>query len=207
MTPVVTIEVDAGPIERIGADVAVVGFFRDERPLRGGAGLADWRLCGWLSELVLQGQASGAAGETILIPTFERMRAPRLLVLGLGVREAFAPDGLRAAVASGAAQALELESSSLLLDLPRPRRAASPADWAAAVLAGLRSAVAAAERPLLLRLRVEAAGVDASREAVERAARAAAEGPVRFRLAERLRPPSAPAASESRPARRGRSLS
>ena len=59
-------------------------FFSDERPLRGAAGLADWRLCGRLSRLIKQGKINGRRGETLMLPPGKRMQFPRLLMFGLG---------------------------------------------------------------------------------------------------------------------------
>ena len=44
MSQELSIAVEAGTIERSGADVVGVPLFEDERPLRGSAGRADWRL-------------------------------------------------------------------------------------------------------------------------------------------------------------------
>lgn len=65
-------------------EALVVGVFEDERPLRGAAGLADWRLCGRLSRLLEAGRATGAAGEALMLPPGRRLTARRLLWFGLG---------------------------------------------------------------------------------------------------------------------------
>ncbi|RMH36626.1 MAG: hypothetical protein D6689_22150 [Deltaproteobacteria bacterium] len=65
-------------------DALVVGFFSDERPLRGAAGLADWRLCGRLSRLIKAGRLSGRRGETLLLPPGRRLPFARALVFGFG---------------------------------------------------------------------------------------------------------------------------
>ena len=59
-------------------------LFSDERPLRGAAGLADWRLCGRLSRLLKQGRLTGRRGETLMLPPGRRLPFPRVLVFGLG---------------------------------------------------------------------------------------------------------------------------
>ena len=53
------IEVDSASVERVRADLAAVPLFTEDRPLRGGVGRADWRLCGRLSELVASGRLAG----------------------------------------------------------------------------------------------------------------------------------------------------
>lgn len=65
-------------------DCLVLPVFKDDRPLRGAAGLADWRLCGRLSRLLKTERATGAAGETLLLPPGRRLRFARILWFGLG---------------------------------------------------------------------------------------------------------------------------
>ena len=69
-------------------DLLVAPLFSDERPLRGAAGLADWRLCGRLSRLLAAGRVSGALGEATLLPA-QRLAFPRLVLYGLGPSEGF----------------------------------------------------------------------------------------------------------------------
>lgn len=76
-----------GPIDRVDVDIAVVTFFADERPLRGAAGRADWRLCGAVSRLIQRGKLSGAWGEAALVPSTGGLRSRWVLVLGLGRRD------------------------------------------------------------------------------------------------------------------------
>jgi len=59
----------------------------DERPLKGGAGLADWRMCGKLSEVLLNGFFQGSPEENLLLPTEGRLAAPRLFAFGIGRTE------------------------------------------------------------------------------------------------------------------------
>ncbi len=81
-----TIRLTARPMERVDADIAVAGFFADDRPLRSGAARADWRLCGGLSRRIESGDLSGKSGEAMLIGCGRALRAPRLMLLGLGDR-------------------------------------------------------------------------------------------------------------------------
>jgi hypothetical protein len=65
-------------------DCLVLAVFEDDRPLRGAAGLADWRLCGRLSRLLKANRATGKAGETMLLPPGHRLSFERVLWFGLG---------------------------------------------------------------------------------------------------------------------------
>jgi hypothetical protein len=75
--------------DEIAADALVVTMFRDERPLRGAAGLCDWRLGGRLSRLVQDDRVGGAEGEALLMPGTRRLPFARVLVAGLGRQGSF----------------------------------------------------------------------------------------------------------------------
>jgi hypothetical protein len=84
---------DRGP----GGDALVVPVWSDVRPLRGAAGLLDWRLCGRLSQMLRDGNISGAAGEKLLLAT-GRVVWQRVLAIGLGESVAFDEGAFRAVV-------------------------------------------------------------------------------------------------------------
>ena len=70
-------------------ETLVLPFFADERPLRGAAGLCDWRLCGRLSRLLQSSRVAGKWGEVTLYPPGKRLPFARLLLVGLGAAERF----------------------------------------------------------------------------------------------------------------------
>lgn len=76
-------------------DCLVLAVFKDDRPLRGAAGLADWRLCGRLSRLVKANKASAEAGETLLLPPGRRLPFARILWFGLGDAKGYGDDRFR----------------------------------------------------------------------------------------------------------------
>jgi hypothetical protein len=118
VTATLRIEIDPGPIERARADIAVVGLYAAERPLRGATGRADWRLCGKLSRLVAAGRLQGARGEAVLVPTCGGLRAPLLVALGLGPREAFQVGTWEAVAADAVERGLKLGAAAIALPLP-----------------------------------------------------------------------------------------
>jgi hypothetical protein len=75
---------DLGKWDESDRDALLLPIFEDERPLRGAAGLCDWRLCGRLSRLLKKHKASGGKGETLLMPPGKRLRFGRLVLFGLG---------------------------------------------------------------------------------------------------------------------------
>lgn len=112
-----------------GGDAIVVPIWTDVRPLRGPAGLLDWRLCGRLSQVIGDGRLSGAAGEKLLLVT-SRLRWRRVLVIGLGDSTAFSPEAARAAI-DCALQALRgIGASSVAIALPGRDKELIPADEA-----------------------------------------------------------------------------
>jgi hypothetical protein len=71
----------------------VLPFFADERPLRGAAGLCDFRLCGRLSRLLAKNKIGGQWGESTLYPPVvggvRKLPFSGLLLFGLGPAERF----------------------------------------------------------------------------------------------------------------------
>lgn len=140
----IQLELCRQPVDRLEADLAVAGFFSDDRPLRGGAGRLDWRLCGQLSELLADGRFDGDRGSAVLLPGSGPVAASRVLLLGLGRRREFA---LRRA------QEAMCDAVRRCLDLGMPRVAMAPLGiapddfrrHAQALVSGLSQAVRAAK--------------------------------------------------------------
>ena len=79
-------------------DLIVAQIWSDVRPLRGAAGLIDWRLSGRLSSLIQSGRLTGAEGEQLLVTTGGRLPWPAAMIMGLGSRVAFSTTRFRDAV-------------------------------------------------------------------------------------------------------------
>ena len=105
-------------LDRLHAELVVLPFFEDERPLRGASGLIDWRLCGAISRKILAGYLDGRFGEQGLLANPARLRADGLLFFGLGRNEAFDESRARAACTSIAEAVREARTSSVALALP-----------------------------------------------------------------------------------------
>lgn len=70
-------------------DALVVYFFEDERPLKGLAGLIDWRLNGKLTSFLLEKRMDGHFRECTLYPVRSRLNFKMLLLIGLGEKRTF----------------------------------------------------------------------------------------------------------------------
>jgi hypothetical protein len=143
--PRLVVSIASEPIERVEADVAVVAFFSDDRPLRGSAGRVDWRLCGRLSHLLRANRLSGSAGEAALIPSQGGLRAPIVVTAGLGTRSAFDGARCRAAARDAVERGLKLRAETLALALLEA--GAESMDLGARMEAVLRGALGAADSP------------------------------------------------------------
>jgi hypothetical protein len=116
---------DHGP----GGDVLVVPVWSDVRPLRGAAGLLDWRLCGRLSQMIRDGRVLGAPREKLLLVT-NRIPWRRVLAIGVGVSTAFDEDAFRSTIDCSLQALRGIGASSVAMALPgrdvdliRPERA------------------------------------------------------------------------------------
>jgi len=77
------------PPDRIDGEAVAALFFEDERPVLGPAALLDWRLNGLLTDMLIQGQARGRAGEHVLVPNNGKVAADWIFFLGGGSRKGF----------------------------------------------------------------------------------------------------------------------
>jgi hypothetical protein len=83
---IILADLNLAALDTSEADGMALFVAKDERPLRGFAGLCDWRLCGTLSRVVRSGFFAGAPGEALLMPGKGRLRATKIFALGLGAR-------------------------------------------------------------------------------------------------------------------------
>lgn len=145
-------------VERVEAPLLVLAFFREDRPLRGDAGVADWRLCGRLSRLLAAGRLGGEGAPAALLGTGGRLRAPLLLIREVGSRRGFGAARARDATAALVDSALRAGFRDLALSPPGTwlESRAEPAALVRASLLGAARALAEHGG----RLRLALAGAD-----------------------------------------------
>lgn len=80
----IQLKITSDSLDEVEAHLALILTYQDVRPLRGQAGLVDWRLNGYLSKLLMQERFRGELGEALLMPSGGRVAARELLFLGLG---------------------------------------------------------------------------------------------------------------------------
>lgn len=125
------VSLELSRIDELRYEALALTFFEDERPLRGAAGLCDWRLCGRLSSWLSRGLITGAQDEATLVPATHKLPFDRLALFGLGPREAFTQPRFERAVAQILAAVRGLRLRSFALALPgRSTGVTAPADAA-----------------------------------------------------------------------------
>ena len=82
-------------IDKVDTEAIVLLFFDDERPLRGAAGIMDWRMNGAISNLIMNNKIRGEKGESILLLPNKRIKGKKVLMMGLGDSSKFTESTLK----------------------------------------------------------------------------------------------------------------
>lgn len=114
-----------------GVDSLCLFVSEDERPLKGMAGYADWRMCGALSRVLMRGFFSGASGDCLLIPTAGHIAMSRIFAMGIGERQRFGTEALSQALSNAGHVLSKAQVTTVALEIPgagavdEPSRAAA----------------------------------------------------------------------------------
>ncbi len=110
---------DAGErLEEIRTDVLVLFHPEDEPAPRERLGRLDWILLGALSRLRARGKFTGERGTSALLSPNKKLRAERILVMGVGRRADLSMTALYRLSYETARTVLDLHCSQISLDLP-----------------------------------------------------------------------------------------
>ncbi len=159
--------VSSDAAEIAGAELLIAPWCASDRPPRGAAGRVDWRMCGLVSQLIRDERLTGERDEKLLIATHGRLRAPRVLLLGMGDRTAIDPERATDAGILGLRSAMELGVSQIALSsdvfggLPADRMLPN-------LVRALAPVAAEASDPLHLEFLVAPTERSAARERIER---------------------------------------
>lgn len=132
-----TVNIVLKDIKKIEADAVIVGFYEDERPLKGPAGELDWLLCGSLSHILISGRLTGAVGDVALFSSRSKIPADKIFLVGLGARKELTSDTLGMAAMHAARSAVGAGVRSAAIEwLPVPSVTAE--ESVPALISGLR---------------------------------------------------------------------
>ena len=129
-------------LDLAATEVLVASLTANERPVRGLAGLLDWRLQGRISNLLVSGFATGRLGEVLLIPGKPRLPFDKVILFGLGDTAEFGDRNFRAVVDRILFTLEGLKARSAVVELPGRHLDVIRPDEAANILLEL-----AADRP------------------------------------------------------------
>jgi len=79
---------------KVFSEILVAGFFEDDRPLTGLAAELDWIQNGLISRLILRGKIRGGWQESTLLAAQHKLRADKILLMGLGPRSGWTEKSL-----------------------------------------------------------------------------------------------------------------
>jgi hypothetical protein len=109
---------DLRKLDETSAELVACSVWEDGRPLGGLAGLLDWRLAGKLSALARDTFLVGSLGEVLFLPGRPRLPFDKVIVVGLGRRDAFDDDAFRTAVKRFVATLEGLHVRRAVVELP-----------------------------------------------------------------------------------------
>jgi len=119
MTQVEAHEVGLEALDALeGVDALCLFLGEDERPLEGLAGFVDWRLCGALSRLLLQGFFTGKKDDQLLLPAEGRLTLARIFVVGVGRAQKLDPVHLGEALTAAGEMLRKAGMRSVALPIP-----------------------------------------------------------------------------------------
>lgn len=105
-------------LDLAGTEVLIANLSENERPVRGLAGLLDWRLKGRISGLIANGFATGGLGEVLLVPGKPRLPFDKVILFGLGDTASFGDRTYRDVVGRMLSTLEGLKARSAVVELP-----------------------------------------------------------------------------------------
>jgi len=105
--------VQAGDLAQTACDVLIVNLFEGVRTPGGATGAVDRALDGWIARLIDEQHFKGKLNAVLELPTFGKIPAKQVLVVGLGKAEQFGLEQVRQAAATGIKRAKALQATTV----------------------------------------------------------------------------------------------
>lgn len=118
-------------LDELEAETLLCSVWSDARPSHGVAGLCDFRMAGWLSELERARLVTGALGEVVLVPGRPKTTFDKIVLFGAGPRASFGIADYRMIVQRMLATMDGLGARAGVVELPGRQDELIPAEQAA----------------------------------------------------------------------------
>ncbi|MHB9026310.1 MAG: leucyl aminopeptidase [Armatimonadota bacterium] len=127
--------VQQGDLTQVACDVLIVNLFEGVTHPGGATGAVDGALEGWISHLIAEQEFKGKLNAVLELPTFGKIPAKRVLVVGLGKAEEFDAEKIRQVAASAIKQAKSRKARTVATLVHGAGIAGLPAEECAQALA------------------------------------------------------------------------
>ena len=111
------IKVKCGMAENEASEITVLGIFEDTKGLTGIVASFDTALGGIIRNILKCSEFKGKQNEVITFPTFGKIPAKRIMLVGLGKKDKFSLDKIRQASGTSAKRVLNMGIKSLVSTL------------------------------------------------------------------------------------------
>jgi leucyl aminopeptidase len=111
------VSVSTGPLAGVAADALVVGVYADDKKLREPAARVNAAAGGALADVLAVEKFQGKAGQVTHLHTNGRLKASRVVVVGLGKRAETTAEALRRAAAAGLRRARDLGARTVAIEV------------------------------------------------------------------------------------------
>jgi len=105
--------VQQGDLAQTPCDVLIVNLFEGVTQPGGATGAMDRALDGWIADLIAQEKFKGKLNDILELPTFGKIPAKRVIVVGLGKQEEFCLEQVRQAAGSAIKRAKSLKAKTV----------------------------------------------------------------------------------------------
>ena len=113
-----TVARDLRKLDETPAELLACGTWKGDLPMRGLAGLLDWRLAGKLSKLLRESFFAGDRGDVLCVPGRPRVPFDKVLLFGLGDRDTWDERAFSTVVARVLDTLEGLQVRRAVVDLP-----------------------------------------------------------------------------------------
>ena len=114
----IQVEAQVGRAEQEAAEVLILLRYEGTSAITDEAGALDGQLGGQISKLVKRGEFEGKLGEGLLVHTQGKVKAARLLLVGLGQKKDLRLDAFRQALGSAVKRVRQAKVSSFIVIMP-----------------------------------------------------------------------------------------